>query len=88
MLLVIFTNRIICLLYTSFVSYNEDYYNTLYDIFNGSKNGKATLFLGKVDIDRTIKKIKENLKTTKIVAAKLNNDAGVLGAATLGMQNQ
>lgn len=39
-----------------FVSYNEDYYNTLYDIFNGSKNGKATLFLGKVDIDRTIKK--------------------------------
>lgn len=54
-----------------FVSYNEDYYNTLFDIFNGSKNGKATLFLGKVDIDRTIKKIKENLKT-------VNNQISIL----------
>lgn len=45
-----------------FVSYNEEYYSTLYDIFNGSLNGKATLFLGKIDMDRTIKKIKENLK--------------------------
>ena len=54
-----------------FVSYNEDYYNTLYDIFNGSKNGKATLFLGKVDIDRTIKKIKENLKN-------VNNQISIL----------
>ena len=45
-----------------FVSYNEDYYETLYDIFNGSENGKATLFLGKVDLDRTIKKMKENLE--------------------------
>ena len=54
-----------------FVSYNEDYYNTLYDIFNGSKNGKATLFLGKVDIDRTIKKIKDNLKT-------VNNQISIL----------
>ena len=54
-----------------FVSYNEDYYNTLYDIFNGSKNGKATLFLGKVNIDRTIKKIKENLKT-------VNNQISIL----------
>ena len=54
-----------------FVSYNEDYYNTLYDIFNGSQNGKATLFLGKVNIDRTIKKIKENLKT-------VNNQISIL----------
>lgn len=54
-----------------FISYSEDYYNTLYDIFNGSENGKATLFLGKVNIDRTIKKIKENLKT-------INNQISIL----------
>ena len=29
-----------------FISYNEDYYETLYEIFNGNKHGKATLFLG------------------------------------------
>ena len=54
-----------------FVSYNEDYYNTLYDILNGGENSKATLFLGKVDIDRTIKKIKENLK-------QVNNQISIL----------
>lgn len=54
-----------------FVSYNEDYYSTLYDIFNGSQNTKATLFLGKVDIDRTIKAISENLK-------KVNNQISIL----------
>lgn len=54
-----------------FVSYNEDYYSTLYDIFNGSQNTKATLFLGKVDIDRTMKAISENLK-------KVNNQISIL----------
>ena len=54
-----------------FVSYNEDYYNTLYDILNGSQNGKATLFLGKVDIERTLNKLKENLKN-------INNQISIL----------
>ena len=54
-----------------FVSYNEDYYNTLYDILNGGENSKAILFLGKVDINRTIKKIKENLK-------QVNNQISIL----------
>lgn len=54
-----------------FVSYNEDYYETLYDILNGGENSKATLFLGKVDINRTIKKIKGNLK-------QVNNQISIL----------
>ena len=54
-----------------FVSYNENYYETLYDILNGGENSKATLFLGKVDINRTIKKIKENLK-------QVNNQISIL----------
>lgn len=54
-----------------FVSYTEDYYSTLYDIFNGSENGKATLFLGKVDMDRTIKTLKDNLK-------QVNNQISIL----------
>lgn len=35
-----------------FVSYNLDYYETLYDLFN--EKDKATLFIGKVDIDEII----------------------------------
>ena len=54
-----------------FVSYNEDYYKTLYDIFNGGQNSKATLFLGKVDIDKKKKKIKDNLKA-------INNQISIL----------
>ena len=45
-----------------FISYNEDYYETLYEILNGNKNSKATLFLGKVHIDKTIKALENNLK--------------------------
>ena len=45
-----------------FISYNEDYYETLYEIFNGNKNSKATLFLGKVHMDKTIKALETNLK--------------------------
>ena len=46
-----------------FVSYNEDYYETLYEIFNGNENSKATLFLGKVHLSKTIKALENNLKT-------------------------
>ena len=45
-----------------FISYNEDYYETLYEIFNGNKNSKATLFLGKVHFNKTIKALENNLK--------------------------
>ena len=45
-----------------FVSYNEDYYETLYEIFNGSKNSKATLFLGKINFNKTIQALEKQLK--------------------------
>lgn len=48
-----------------FVSYNEDYYETLYEIFNGNKNTKATLFLGKVHFNKTISTLEKNLKDIK-----------------------
>ena len=54
-----------------FISYNEDYYETLYELFNGSKNGKATLFLGKVHFDKTIKSLEDNLKN-------INNQISIL----------
>ena len=58
-----------------FVSYNEDYYESLYEIFNGNKNSKAILFLGKVDLNKTIKTIKENLKnvTNQISILPIDN---------------
>lgn len=46
-----------------FVSYNEDYYETLYEIFNGNKSSKATLFLGKIHLNKTIKALEKNLKS-------------------------
>ena len=45
-----------------FISYNEDYYETLYEIFNGNKNSKATLFLGKIHFNKTIKSLEKSLK--------------------------
>ncbi len=54
-----------------FISYNEDYYETLYEIFNGNKNGKATLFLGKIHFNKTIKSLESNLKT-------INNQISIL----------
>ena len=45
-----------------FISYNKDYYETLYEIFNGNKNSKATLFLGKVNLSKTIKSLERKLK--------------------------
>ena len=45
-----------------FISYTEDYYETLYEIFNGNKNSKATLFLGKVHMTKTINALEKTLK--------------------------
>ena len=46
-----------------FVYYNEDYYETIYEIFNGNKNSKADLFLGKVNLDKTIESLEKSKKT-------------------------
>ncbi|MBR2678857.1 MAG: peptidoglycan bridge formation glycyltransferase FemA/FemB family protein [Bacilli bacterium] len=46
-----------------FISYTEDYYETLYEVFNGNKNSKATLFLGKIIFDKTIEALEKNLKS-------------------------
>ena len=46
------------------ILYDEDYYETLYEIFNGSKNTKAILFLGKVHLTKTIKVLEKKLKKT------------------------
>ncbi len=54
-----------------FVSYNLDYYETLYEIFNGNKNSKATLFLGKVNIDKTLETFEKTLKN-------INNQISIL----------
>lgn len=54
-----------------FISYTEDYYETLYEIFNGNENSKATLFLGKVHINKTIKALEKNLKN-------INNQISIL----------
>ncbi|MBR2998084.1 MAG: peptidoglycan bridge formation glycyltransferase FemA/FemB family protein [Bacilli bacterium] len=54
-----------------FISYNEDYYETLYEIFNGNELSKATLFLGKVHINKTIKALEKNLK-------EINNQISIL----------
>ena len=54
-----------------FISYNKDYYETLYEIFNGNPSSKATLFLGKVHINKTIKALEKNLKN-------INNQISIL----------
>ena len=54
-----------------FISYNEDYYETLYEIFNGNPSSKATLFLGKVLLNKTIKALEKNLKN-------INNQISIL----------
>lgn len=45
-----------------FISYNEDYYETLYEIFNGNDSTAATLFLGKINLDKTIKSLEKTKK--------------------------
>ena len=52
-----------------------------------SREGEALLAPVRAYVDKE-EYTREGDRRTKIVAAKLNNDAGVLGAATLGMQNQ
>lgn len=54
-----------------FISYDESYYETLYDIFNGNDSSKATLFLGKVHLNKTIKALEKNLKN-------INNQISIL----------
>ena len=54
-----------------FVSYNKDYYETLYEIFNGNDKTKATLFLGKIHFNKTIKALEKNLKD-------INNQISIL----------
>ncbi len=54
-----------------FISYTEDYYETLYEIFNGNENSKATLFLGKIHMNKTIKALEKNLKD-------INNQISIL----------
>ena len=54
-----------------FISYNEDYYATLYEVFNGNKNSKATLFLGKVNLTKTINSLEKNIKN-------INNQISIL----------
>ena len=56
-----------------FISYNKDYYETLYEVFNGNKNSKATLFLGKVYIHKTIKALEKNLKEINNQISKKEN---------------
>ena len=46
-----------------FISYNEDYYETLYEIMTGDPFANATLFLGKVHLNKTIKALEKNLKS-------------------------
>lgn len=43
-----------------FVSYTEDYYKTLYEIFN--KDNKMTLFLGSVNIKKILNNLNEHLE--------------------------
>ena len=50
-----------------FVSYKIDYYKTLYKLFN--ENDKATLFLGKVNLEKTLKVLNDELKE---VTEKIN----------------
>lgn len=50
-----------------FVSYKIDYYKTLYKLFNESD--KATLFLGKVNLEKTLKILNDELKE---VVKKIN----------------
>lgn len=51
--------------------HNEDYYETLYEIFNGNKTSKLTIFLGKININKTIKSIEKKLKN-------INNQISIL----------
>ena len=54
-----------------FISYDEDYYKTLYEIFNGNESSKATLFLGKINIIKTTNALEKNLK-------EINNQISIL----------
>jgi peptidoglycan pentaglycine glycine transferase (the first glycine) len=44
-----------------FIAHDKDYYQTIYDIFNGNKNSKAILYLGKINLDHTEELLKASL---------------------------
>ena len=45
-----------------FISYNESYYETLYEVLNGNPSTKATLFIGKIVFSKTIKELEKKKK--------------------------
>lgn len=49
----------------------SDYYKTLYEIFNGNENTKANILIEKLNCNKTIKKLEENIK-------KINNQISIL----------
>ena len=54
-----------------FISYTEDYYQTLYEIFNGNESTKATLFLGKINLTKTTNSLEKKIKD-------INNQISIL----------
>lgn len=52
----------------NFYSHTESFYNTFYDVF--SENNHVTLYLGKIDLDKTRKELKEK---KEILSNELNN---------------
>lgn len=46
-----------------FVAHPLDYYEEIYKIFNENKNTKATLFMGKINFDKTLKLLDERLNS-------------------------
>lgn len=58
----------------NFVSYTEDYYESLFDIFNSNKNSKAVLFLGKIYFSKTIDALEKNLNEIENQKSLLSGD--------------
>ena len=54
-----------------FISYNEESYATLSEVFNRKKNTKATLFLAKLNHTKTINSLEKNIKN-------INNQISIL----------
>lgn len=63
------------------IKYDQDYFETLYEIFNGNKNTKATIVLGKININKTIKSLEKNLK-------KINDQISILPIDSLSKSSK
>ncbi len=48
-----------------FVAHNKEYYEKLYEILNKNNTSKAKLFLGKININNSIKSLEKDLKKVK-----------------------